>query len=133
IAKALGYDELEIKRLERLSAVHPNVLKAFRKGALTMRQVRMFARLPDRKTQGEIAQTALNGYFYDYQLQHLVTSGQVTTADPRLILVGRERYAVAGGRVESDLFGELPDRLLDPEILQDLWRARIEPPVQHFG
>jgi ParB family chromosome partitioning protein len=133
IAKALGYEELEIKRLERLSAVHPNVLKAFRKGALTMRQVRMFARLPDRKTQGEIAQTALNGYFYDYQLQHLVTSGQVTAADPRLILVGRDRYAAAGGRVEGDLFGELPDRLLDPEILQDLWRARIEPLVEHFG
>lgn len=133
IAKALGYDEVEIKRLEKLSAVHPNVLKAFRKGAITMRQVRMFARLPDRKTQGEIAQTALNGYFYDYQLQHLVTSGQVTTADPRLILVGAERYAAAGGRVESDLFGELPDRLLDPEILQDLWRARIEPVVAHFG
>jgi ParB family chromosome partitioning protein len=133
IAKALGYDELEIKRLEKLAAVHPNVLKAFRKGALTLRQVRMFARLGDRKTQGEIAETALNGYFYDYQLQHLVTSGQVTTADPRLILVGRERYAGAGGRVESDLFGELPDRLLDPEILQDLWRARIEPVVEHFG
>jgi ParB family chromosome partitioning protein len=133
IAKALGYDELEIKRLEKLSGVHADVLKAFRKGALTLRQVRMFARLPDRKTQSELAQTALAGYFYDYQLQHLVTSGQVTAADPRLILVGRDRYAGAGGRVEGDLFGELPDRLLDPEILQDLWRARIEPLVEHFG
>ena len=43
IAKALGYDPLEIKRLEALSAVHPVVLQALRAGKLTMKQVKMFA------------------------------------------------------------------------------------------
>lgn len=132
IAKALGYDELEVRRLEKLAAVHPNVLKAFRKGALTLRQVRLFARVADRKVQGEIAETALSGYFHDYHLQQVVSEGQVTTQDPRLVLAGLARYGAAGGRVESDLFGELPDRLLDPEILQDLWRARIQPVVDAF-
>jgi ParB family chromosome partitioning protein len=132
IAKALGYDELEIRRLERLAAVHPNVLKAFRKGALTLRQVRLFARVADRKVQGEIAETALCGYFHDYQLQQVVSDGQVTTQDPRLVLVGLARYGAAGGRVETDLFGELSDRLLDPEILQDLWRTRVKSVVDDF-
>ena len=49
IAAALGYDELEIKRLEALSTVHANVLKAYRAGSLTLKQVRLFARLPDKK------------------------------------------------------------------------------------
>src|SRR6185437_10961221 len=49
IARALGYAELEIKRLEALSAVHPSVLKALRLGKLTLKQVRLFARLPDKK------------------------------------------------------------------------------------
>jgi len=34
--------------------------------------------------------------------------------------------------VESDLFGELPDVLLDPEMLTELWRGRVEPIVQAF-
>ncbi|CAN7640922.1 chromosome partitioning protein ParB [Phenylobacterium sp. LjRoot219] len=127
IARALGYDELEIRRLEKLATVHPNVLKAFRQGSLTLRQVRLFARLADRKAQGEIAETALGGYFHDYQLQQLVSQDKVDAQDARLVLVGLERYASAGGRVETDLFGEMPDRLLDPEILQDLWRTRVEP------
>src|SRR5580693_8887174 len=72
ISAALGYAELEIRRLEALSAVHPNVLKALRQGRLNQRQVRLLARLPDVEQQAEIAQTALDGYFQDYQLRRLV-------------------------------------------------------------
>ena len=66
IAAALGYDDLEIKRLEALAHVHGNVLKAFRKGSLALKQVRLFARMPDKKQQGELAETALDGHFHDY-------------------------------------------------------------------
>ena len=129
IAAALGYAELEIKRLEALAAVHPNVLKALRQGRLTLKQVRLFARLPDKKQQAEIAQTALDGHFQDYQLRHVIERDRATIDDDRFTLVGMERYVAAGGRVSTDLFGELPDCLLDPEILQTAWRARIQPLV----
>ena len=49
--------------------------------------------------------------------------------DPRLVLVGLERYHAAGGRSEGDLFGELPDTLGDPQILQDLWVSRAQPVI----
>lgn len=132
IAAALGYAELEIKRLEALAAVHPNVLKALRAGKLTLKQVRLFARIGDKKQQAEIAQTALDGYFQDYQLKGLVTRGRVTVDDPRFTLVGMDRYVAAGGRVSSDLFAELPDALLDPEILSAAWRERVQPVVAHL-
>ena len=132
IAAALGYAELEIKRLEALAAVHPNVLKALRAGKLTLKQVRLFARIDDKKQQAEIAQTALDGYFQDYQLKGLVTRGRVTVDDPRFTLVGMDRYVAAGGRVSSDLFAELPDGLLDPEILSAAWRDRVQPIVAHL-
>src|SRR6202035_1018056 len=67
ISAALGYAELEIKRLEALSAVHADALKALRQGRLNLRQVRLIARLPDVEQQGQIARTALDGYFQDYQ------------------------------------------------------------------
>ena len=132
IAKALGYAELEIKRLEALAAVHPSVLSALRKGKLTLKQVRLFARLPDKKQQAEIAQTALDGYFQDYQIRAVVEGGRATADDPRFILVGMARYLAAGGRVSSDLFGELPDAVLDPEILQTAWRDRVQPMIDHL-
>ncbi len=132
IAKSLGYAELEIKRLEALAAVDPMVLKALRQGKLTLKQVRLFARLPDKAQQKEIAQTALDGYFHDYQLRAVVENGRATIDDERFTLVGRDRYTAAGGRISSDLFGELPDALLDPEILQAAWRQRVEPIVGHL-
>jgi ParB family chromosome partitioning protein len=132
IAAALGYAELEIKRLEALAAVHANVLKALRAGKLTLKQVRLFARIGDKKQQAEIAQTALDGYFQDYQLKGLVTRGRVTVDDPRFTLVGLDRYVAAGGRVSSDLFAELPDALLDPEVLTTAWRERVQPIVAHL-
>jgi ParB family transcriptional regulator, chromosome partitioning protein len=132
ISAALGYAELEIKRLEALSAVHPTVLKALRQGRLTLKQVRLFARLPDKKQQAEIAQTALDGYFQDYQLRQVVEHDRVTVEDDRFTLVGMDRYIAAGGRVSSDLFGEFPDFLLDPEILQAAWRERVQPIVDHL-
>ena len=132
ISKALGYSELEIKRLEALSGVHANVLKALRQGKLTLKQVRLFARIDDKKRQAEIAETALAGYFQDYHLRQVVVGGRLTVEDPRFTLVGMDRYLAAGGRVNSDLFGELPDALLDPEILQAAWRERIQPIVDHL-
>jgi ParB family chromosome partitioning protein len=132
IAAALGYAELEIKRLEALSAVHPTVLKALRQGKLTLKQVRLFARVGDKKRQAEIAQTALDGYFQDYQLRHVVEGGRLTVDDARFGLVGMDRYVAAGGRVVQDLFGELLDALLDPEILQAAWRDRVQPIADHL-
>ena len=91
--------------------------------------MRLFARLPDKTQQAEIAQTALEGYFQDYQLRRVVEGDRATVDDDRFILVGMDRYLAGGGRVSSDLFGELPDCLLDPEILQTAWRERVQPIV----
>lgn len=133
ISKALGYGEVEIKRLDALSTVHPNVLKALRQGKLTLKQVRLFARIDDQTRQAEIAETALSGYFQDYHLRNVVDGGRATVEDPRFTLVGMDRYLAAGGRVAPDLFGELPDALMDPEVLQAAWRERVEPIAERLS
>ena len=89
-------------------------------------QVRLFARLKDRDRQATIAQTALDGYFQDYQLRTLLQRGKVTVEDERFDLVGVGRYGAAGGRLKSDLFEEMPDQALDPDILDRLWHERAQ-------
>ena len=131
IAKALGYPELEIRRLQALAGVHDKVLDALRAGKMTMKQVKLCARLEDKKLQAEMAQDALDGRLHDYHLHQAVTGEQITVEDPRFTLVG-SRYSEAGGRVDCDLFGELPDRVLDADKLQVLWAERVQPFVEAF-
>ena len=130
IARALGYDHLEIRRLEALSAVHPVVIKALRQGRLNLKQVKLFARLADKKRQEELGQSALDGHLQEYQLRSAVIADRVDVTDEHLVLVGMDRYVASGGRVESDLFEEMNDRLLDPQVLHDAWRARVQPIAQ---
>jgi ParB family chromosome partitioning protein len=127
IAAALGYAEIDVRRLAALAGLHATAIAALKAGRLNLRQAKLLARLPDRKEQGEIAEAVLNGFgFQEWRITDRLDAGQVTTRDRRVRLVGADRYAAAGGRIESDLFGERPDVILDPEVLQGAWIARAE-------
>jgi len=115
IARALGYAEVDVKRLAALSAVPDVALDALRGGRLTLRQARLLVRLPDQDEQAELAQAALDGHgFADWRITERLDRSQVSANDPRCALVSPEQYAAAGGRLEADLFGERAPILLDP-------------------
>jgi ParB family chromosome partitioning protein len=134
IAAALGYAEVEVRRLAALSALHPTALEALKGGRITLRQARLLARLADRTAQAEIAGAALQGFgFQEWRVTERLDAGSVTASDRRFALVGPERYAAAGGRTEADLFGERPDVLLDPDLLQALWTERAQSLVAGLG
>ncbi|QSF54831.1 ParB N-terminal domain-containing protein [Brevundimonas fontaquae] len=125
MARALGYDEIEIKRLAALSGVAPAALVALKAGRITLRQTRLLARLPDRQEQEDIAQMTLDGQgFQEWRVKERLDDSRVTTRDRRCALVDLRAYADAGGRTETDLFGELPPVLLDPDILTEVWTRR---------
>ena len=125
IAQALGYAEVEIKRLAALSALPPVALEALKAGRITLRQARLLARLKDADEQAELARHALDGHgFQDWRITERLDESRVTTRDPRFALVGPDLYAAAGGRTETDLFGELPPVLLDPDLLTEAWMKR---------
>lgn len=125
IARALGYAELDIKRLAALSALPDVALQALRLGRLNLRQARLLARLPDQEEQAELARMTLDGHgFQDWRVTEKLDQGRVTARDARCALIGPERYAEAGGRTETDLFGERPPVLLDPSILTEVWTKR---------
>jgi len=127
IAAALGYAEIDVRRLMALAELHPKALEALKGGRMSLKQARLVARLPNRKEQGEIAEAVLSGFgFQEWRITDRLDAGQITVRDRRFRLVGPTRYAQAGGRIESDLFGERPDVVLDPEILQAAWISRAE-------
>lgn len=128
IARALGYAQVDVKRLAALSTLPGVALDALRAGRLNLRQAKLLARLPDPAEQTELAQAALDGHgFADWRVSERLDEGRVTIDDPRCGLVPPDRYAAAGGRIETDLFDERPPVLIDPALLTDLWRARLQP------
>lgn len=125
IAQALGYAEVEIKRLAALSALPGIALEALKAGRITLRQARLLARLKDADEQADLARAALDGHgFQDWRITERLDESRVTTRDPRCALVGPDLYATAGGRTETDLFGEFPPVLLDPDLLTAAWMKR---------
>ncbi len=125
IARALGYAEIEIKRLAALSALPPVALVALKTGRMSLKQTRLLARLPDKEEQEELAEAALDGHgFQDWRVLERLDDARVTIRDRRCALVDPEAYGKAGGRTETDLFGEMPAVLLDPDILTDVWMVR---------
>ncbi|MFI8684098.1 ParB/RepB/Spo0J family partition protein [Brevundimonas diminuta] len=125
IARALGYGEIEIRRLAALSALPAVALEALKTGRITLRQARLLARLKDADAQAELAQAVLDGHaLQEWRIQEQLGEGRITNRDPRCGLVTPEHYAAEGGRTEADLFGELPSVLLDPEALTRAWLKR---------
>lgn len=125
MARALGYAEVDVKRLAALSRLPGDALAALKAGQMTLRQAKLLARLPDPKEQTEMARLVLEGHgFQEWRIKERLDEDRVTARDPRYALVGAERYAEAGGRTETDLFGELAPVLLDPAVLTQVWTKR---------
>ncbi|MDP3406323.1 MAG: ParB/RepB/Spo0J family partition protein [Brevundimonas sp.] len=125
IARALGYAEIEIKRLAALSGLPEVALEAMKAGRLTLKQAKLLARLPDRDEQVALARMALDGHgFQDWRVNERLDVSEVNAGDARCTLIGPERYAAAGGRTEADLFGERAPVLLDPALLTEAWMTR---------
>lgn len=137
IARALGYGEIEIRRLAALSALPAVALEALKTGRITLRQARLLARLKDAAAQAELAQAVLDGHgLPEWRIQEKLGEGWITDRDPRCGLVTPDLYAAEGGRTEADLFGELPPVLLDPAALTRAWlkrAAEVAAPLETEG
>lgn len=129
IAGALGYEKIEIQRLAKLSQLPQTALAALKAGHIKLRDARMLARLEDPEELKELSERAAEGMLQTWQLQQRLQQN-ITSDDSRLILVGLDRYQQAGGGFATDLFGEMPDVLLEPQKLDQLWEERVAPVVK---
>jgi len=126
MAAALGYSAKDIQGWQALADLDPAVLDAYRNNAVTLTQAKLLTKLAPEAQRQLIARAEAYGYIDDYAIRQRIAANTTTVGDPRLKLVGLDAYAAAGGRVEQDLFGECEDVLLDPEILQGLFDARLQ-------
>lgn len=127
IAKALGRSRTEVQGWSLLAELDKSVLKGLRDGRISLRQAKLMTKLSagDQRQLADHARTY--GALYDDTVRSRINGTVITIADRRVRLAGLTNYKAAGGRVESDLFGETPDILLDQAVLQQVWDAQLQP------
>ncbi|MCR6658016.1 MAG: ParB/RepB/Spo0J family partition protein [Asticcacaulis sp.] len=127
IGRILGVDAGAVRQVARLGSLDKVFLQAFKEDRISLKGLKQIARLKDADALSELKQRLEgDGEIHDYQLPDATRSA--LTAQSRLLDVfSLEDYTAAGGRIESDLFGELPDQLLDGQIAFDRWMAATQP------
>ena len=136
IAARFGVTPHVVRQRLRLGAVSPRLMQVYRDGGLSLDQLMAFAIVEDHARQEQVYDNL--SYNRDpSQIRRDLTRMHIAATDRRVIFVGPEAYAEAGGIILRDLFTE--DRggfyedvaLLDRLVIEKL--ERVAAKVQAEG
>ena len=103
VAASFGVSPAYVRRVLKLAALHPTILKAFQKDEIGMGAAQAFALTDDQDRQLEVfKRTGDNAH----QIRAMLTQEKVADTDKHFRIVGEEAYCAAGGTFTTDLFGE---------------------------
>src|SRR3546814_3468917 len=66
-------------------------------------------------------------------IRRVIANETMKSTDPVAILVGEDRYAEAGGKIDRDLFSDSGDKWVNPEIAQRLAADIMEAEAKRIG
>src|SRR3546814_749062 len=108
-----------VRRVLKLAALHPTILKAFQKDEIGMSAAQAFALTDDQDRQLEVFKRTGDN---PHQIRAMLTQEKVADTDKHFRIVGEEAYTAAGGTFTADLFGErryCDDAGLVMDLVQD--------------
>ncbi|MDT7533174.1 ParB/RepB/Spo0J family partition protein [Sphingobium sp. SA2] len=122
VAASFGVSPAYVRRVLKLAALHPTILKAFQKDEIGMGAAQAFALTDDQTRQLEVfKRTGDNAH----QIRAMLTQEKMADNDKHFRIAGEEAYVAAGGTFTADLFGER--RYCDDAgLVMDLVQDRLE-------
>lgn len=135
IGARFGVSVHVVRQRLRLGAAAPELMAAYREGALALDQLTAFCVSEDQDRQRQVLEQT-GPHTPAYAIRRAMTEAKVRADDRRAVFVGVEAYAEAGGSILRDLFTEdgggwledvaLLDRLVAEKLagLADDVRAR---------
>lgn len=138
IARRFGLSVQLVRQRLRLGAVAPEVMTAYRSGALSLDQVAAFAVSQDHQRQRQVLDQLPHASASPYAIRRAMTETAVEASDRRARFVGREAYEAQGGTVLKDLFSEddggwFEDAALLERIVLDKLKALAEAAREREG
>lgn len=128
IAKRFGLTERFVLGRLRLAGLAEPVFEALRDGSITLDTAMAYASTTDTARQASVYEQLGQGYYSANlgEIRRQLASGGYRGSDPKALLVGREDYVAAGGRIDSDLFTDgATEMWIDGDLLAHLAQEKL--------
>jgi ParB family chromosome partitioning protein len=128
VAARFGKTERFVLGRVRLADLHETIFEALRKGDITLEVAKAYGSTSDTIRQARVFEQYRDSYYGDdvYTIRRELASGSYRGGDPKALLVGREAYVEAGGRIDSDLFSDsASENWIDGDILDRLVEEKL--------
>ena len=129
IAARFGVNETYVNQSLKLARVSPVIMKAYRKGGLSLAHVKAFAVSDDHAAQERVWENLSDWQLEDpATIRDALTDDEITASDRRVKFVTLKAYEKAGGAVRRDLFATDEDGLFiqDIALLETLVAKKLE-------
>lgn len=123
VAKRFGLTERFVRSRLRLADLADPIFEALRNGEITLNVAVAYASNSDRTKQAEVFELLKDGYYRANvnEIKRQLVEDTYVGSDPKALLVGRDAYIEAGGRVDLDLFTDsTTERWIDGDLLNRL-------------
>lgn len=129
VARRFGLTVRFVEGRLRLASLAPCVFEALAAGSITLDMAKAYGATSDVERQAHVF-AELGQAWYQVTpdaIRRMVLEATVRGCDPRAILVGRDAYLAAGGRIERELFDDdTSESWIDIALLEDLAHKAME-------
>ncbi len=123
IAARFGVALSYVKKVLRLSALHPDALICLAHDKIGMEAAQALTLTDDHDRQLEALKRFGNS---GHQIRRMLTEEKIGTTSSLFLFVGHDAYAAAGGTITADLFAEGGDGYADaPELVETLATTKM--------
>jgi len=113
----------------RLAKLAPVVFEALASGDITLDIAKAYGATSDVERQAQVFEEVSGAYYQitPDSIRRMVLDASVRASDPRAILVGREAYLEAGGKIDRELFDDdESESWVDVALLERLAAEKME-------
>ena len=128
VAKRFGLTERFVLGRLRLASLADPVFDALANGEITLDVAIAYASTSDTERQAAIFAQMTGTYYGNNvgEIRRQLASYSYRANDPRALLVGRDAYVAAGGRIDRDLFADADtEAWLDTQIVDELAEEQL--------
>ena len=129
VARRFGLTVRFVEGRLRLAALAPCVFEALAEGAITLDMAKAYGAISDIARQAHVFAELKDAWYQvtPDAIRRMVLDATVRGSDPRAVLVGRDAYLAAGGRIERELFDdEGSESWIDIALLEGLAQKAMD-------
>ena len=134
IAARFGVSERTVQKRVRLGSLPDEIVAAYREGRINADTAEAFATTGDTDFQRAVFESLSQaGQLYGHSVRQALSQRQSRSDAPAALFVGLDAYRAAGGNVEDPLFEDDYVTILDPDLMHELARQKLNAEAGKYG